>query len=432
MIVGSEEMTLARLPRPEDIAAAGRLVDVLAAAELHGRPLPVTRQDRALSDRIRIVYLVAGVGRDAWEELLLAQATELAALGADVTVLARVRPNRSSEPRSSTELREQRSGPRARLRRVPYGEALTDAVPPCDLIVAGSWELVLPARMLGFAPVVLFEQGELQVLGDVPPHIHEVVAASLRAAMVTFARGEEVRSSLSLDYGVEAREVPDLARELLAQYGDVVRSCALAPPLGDFTVRLGGLRFARPGAAARLRARLGACTTHEVALPISQPVLGQYRAVRWRVVAHRDGGEEGTTRVYLPARSDRPLEDAPQQEGLELLRAGRADEALAGFSASCQQGTRADQAVLGRWVVLAMLGAGRADDACEVAVAFARDFPIQPDYILLAVRCARAARYPVELSGLLRRMRLLGAGARYDEWFEDPYALLKESLGASA
>lgn len=596
-------MTAANLPSAGDIVAAGRLRDVLAAAELYDRKLPPTRRDRGLPDRLRIVYLVARVGLGEGERLLLAQARHLAALGADVTVLTRAHPDDTD-----ADYRERRSSTRARLRPVPYGEAMTEAVPPCDLIVAGCWEFVMPARMLGFAPVVLFEQGELQVLGDVPEHIRAVVASSLRAASVTFALGENVQASLRDEYGVDALAAPgvvdlglfhpgrprrtaseehragvvcsgcealdgdrmadarrvaaglaeshadhgivwvsqlrepamapgragqapaaasNLARalrsaraflsatdraafdvaplqamasgtpvvstahpgvlsyatdglnallvpvgdvdgllaavrrvlddgelaarlatagletaaahgwavvgpQLLGRYAEVVSAAPHAPPLGGFTVHLGGLRFARPGDAARLRARLGACTTREVALPVSQPAFGAYRAVRWRVIARRDEGEEGITRVYLPARSERPLDDAPAQGSLDLLREGRAKEALEGFVERCQRGTREEQAVLGRWVVLCMLAAGRARDAAEVAVAFANDFPVQPDYIVLAVACTAAARRPVDVAGPLERVRLLGVGARYDEWFEDPCSLLTEQLDASA
>ncbi|MCU1492414.1 MAG: glycosyl transferase group 1 [Acidimicrobiaceae bacterium] len=597
-------MTVANLPSVEDITVAGRLADVLAAVELRDRPLPLTRRDRALPARLRIVYLVARVGLSAGERVLLAQARHLAALGADVTVLSRAHPD-DPDP----EHRERRVGTRARLRRVPYGEVITDAVPPCDLIVAGSWEFVLPARMLGFAPVVLFERGELQVLGDVPDHIRSLVAASLRAASVTFALGSVVKDSLATEYGIEARDAPgvvdlgvfrhargrrgpearrggiivtgfdvidadgsdhlaqarhivaslaasdpdlpitlvgalregappfavsveagseeerarllrqarlhlsiagraafDLAPleamaagtpvvstahlgvlsyavhghnaflvpvddvdalvagarrvlsddvlaariadgglttaaanswpvvgpQLLAQYEDVAGTSPLAPLMGGFEVTLGGLRFVRQGDAARLRARLGACTTREVALPVSQPAFGDYRAVRWRVVARRSEGDAGSTRVYLPARSERLLDDAPHQASLDLLRSGRAEEALSGFVAACQQSSRAEQAVLGRWVVLAMIAAGRPVDAAEMAGAFARDFPTQPDYVLLAVRSALASHRPLEIAGPLERIRLLGVGARFDEWFEDPHSLLAEDLAGRA
>ncbi len=590
-------MAAARLASVEVVVAACRLADVLSAVEIHGRPLPLNRRDRALPDRLRIVYLVAGAGVGEGEQLLFTQARQLAALGADVTVLYRAHPD---DPEVPVEAR--RAGTRAAVRRVPYGEPIADAVPHCDLIVAGSWELVLPARMLGFAPVVLFERGALADLGEVPEHIRAVVAASLRAAAVNFALGAEARAALWRGYAVEAREVPgvvDLGRfspsrrpappaerpgglvfvgsrsleadrfgdaervvelvarfrprlrtiwlgprrppaagrfelvespgeedrarhlrsaqvfvstaehasfalgpleamasgtpvvatahlgilpyarhgvnallvpvgdvegiaqavrrvledpalaarlvagglgtarahswsrvgpELLTSYGDVVRTTPVAPPLGGFKVALGGLRFTRPGDAARLRARLGACTTQHLAIPVSQPAYGPYRSVRWRVVATRANGQAGTTRVYLPARTDRPLDDAPSQGCLDLLRAGRAEEALEGFGEACQLGTAAEQAVLGRWVVLAMLACGRAGDAAEVAAAFAHDFPTQPDYFVLAVLAAVAARRPVDVADTLRCVEMLGVGARYEEWFDDPYALLAHAL----
>ncbi|HVC25806.1 MAG TPA: glycosyltransferase family 4 protein [Acidimicrobiales bacterium] len=600
-------MNAARPPSPVEIVAAGRLGDVLEAVDLHGHPLPRIRRDRSLPDRLRIVYLVARVGVGEGERLLLAQARELAALGADVTVLVRAHPDDADEGPG-----ERRIGTRARMRRVPYGEAMAEAVPPCDLIVAGSWEFVVPARLLGLAPVVLFEQGELEGLGDVPDGIHEVVAGALRSASVTFAVGERAPGELRASYGVVARSAPgvvdlgtfrpatgraappaeqrdglvysgsdllawdrvddarkvvaragtshgqralwvdpqagpvgcrrgvepfaeriaapareDLAQllrrarvflstaartgfatapleamaagatvvssahpgvlayaehgrnallapvgdvegladavrrvlddpelasrlaragletarafgwqvvgpRLLEQFRDVVATVAPAPPVSGYAVRLGGLRFVRPGDAARLRARLGACTTRDVALPVSQPAYDGYRVVRWRVVARRDGAGAGTTRVYLPARSERPLADAPHQEGIDLLRAGRAEEALERFVTRCEKGSSAEQVVLGRWIVLAMLGAGRPSAAAELAAAFATDYPTHPDYVVLGVRCALAARRPTDVSGPMARVRLLGVGARHDEWFDEPHRLLAGELGASA
>jgi len=591
--------------------AAGRLADVLAAVELLGRRLPLERRDRALSDRLRIVYLVARTGWSDGERLLLAQATQLAALGAEVTVLTRghlddvdrdLKEHRAKHRTPEHRVAERRAGARARLRRVPYGESITDAVPPCDLVVAGSWEFVLPARMLALAPVVLCERGALHALGDVPEHIRAVVEASLRAAVTVFALGATARAALESSYGVDCCELPatvdlavfhpgprraavgqrsrdvllvgsddgragqieaarhvvaglrtlrpgltttwvgpqpstseapwevvpapsesaraDLYRsgrvfvstsahelaavtplemmasgtpvvawshpgatgylsdgknallvpdgdvdglvaaalavldddvlaarlvaagrrtaalrssgafapQLLESYARVVRGARIAPPLGDFAVTLGGLRFARPSHAAQLRARLGSCTTRSVALPVSQPGIGSWRVVRWRVVARRDEGEVGVTRVYLPARSEHPLDDAPAQDCLDLLRAGEPERALDGLIERCEHATRDEQAVLGRWLVLAMLAALRPDDAFDLARAFAKDFPTHPDYLVLAVVAARAAKRPVELAGPLEAVALLGAGARHDEWFEDPAGLLAAAL----
>ncbi|MDA8291759.1 MAG: glycosyltransferase family 4 protein [Actinomycetota bacterium] len=600
-------MSAARPPSPAEIVAAGRLGDVLEAVDLHGSALPRIRRDRSLPARLRIVYLVARVGVGEGERVLVAQARELAALGAEVTVLVRAHPDDAQDT-----VGERRIGPRARLRRVPYGEAMAEAVPPCDLIVAGSWEFVLPARLLGLAPVVLFEQGELEVLGEVPREIHEVVAGAMRSASVTFAVGERALGELRSSYGVVARSLPgvvdlatfrpaparsgssggprsalvycgsaslcwdrvedaravvslvrarggprtvwvdphgdpairvrdsrpfddvvaaparaelaellrgagvflstadrtgfatgaleamatgvpvvssahpgvlayarhgenallapvgdvealascvravtddpalasrlaragvDTARafgwrvvgpRLLEEFREVVSRVAPAPPVAGYAVRLGGLRFERSGDAARLRARLGACTTREVALPVSQPAYGEYRAVRWRVVARRPGARAGTTRVYLPARSERPLDDAPYQAGIELLRGSRPEEALGTFVRDFERGGESERAVLGRWLVLAMLESGRAADAAELAAALASDYPTHPDYVVLGVRCSLAARRPVEVGGPTARVRLIGVGARHDEWFDDPNRLLADELGASA
>lgn len=415
-------MRAAHLPSLEAIAAAGRLADVLAAAELHERALPPARRDLVLPERLRIVYLVTLLGASAFA-LLVGQAEQLAALGADVTVLSRGEPaDPGLDPPAC------HPGRGTRWQRVPYGVAMTESVPPCDLIVAGSWELVLPARMLGVAPVVLVELGGLHLLGDVPAHVRAVVASSLRAAAVTFAVGDE-RLFREADVPVATDLAAFGPREVLHRYQEVVASAPVESPYRGFDVTIGGLRFARSGDTARLRERLGACTTRQAALPVSQPAFGPYRAVRWRVVARRASGEEGTTRMYLPARSERPLHDAPAQAALDLLVEHKTEQALARFAEGYASGSPAEQAVLGRWVVLAMIGAGRPDDAFEAAAALAREFPVHPDFVLLAGVAAREARRPVDLGAALERVQLAGVGARYDEWFENPYGFLAAHLG---
>ena len=191
------------------------------------------------------------------------------------------------------------------------------------------------------------------------------------------------------------------------------------------------MTFERPEDRAAFDARLASCPTKELAIPVSQPVVSGHRIFRWRVVARRADGAEGTTRAYLPARSCQQVVDSAYQVGLELLRRRHPQEALELFVAECHQAGRSEQAVLGRWIVLSLLAAGRAADAADVAVAFARDFPSHPDYLYLGVVACLAARRPVEVAGPLEGIRLLGHGARHEEWFDDPAALLSAHLAAA-
>ncbi len=579
------------LPNPADVTAAARIEDLLAAAHFAEGSLPPVRRSGPRDDAaLHIVYLLPRTSPGEGARVLLEHANHLAALGAEITVVSHF-PHPDWYPL------------RPRFVRVPFGEPVEDAVPPCDVIVAGYWEFVLPARNLAIAPVVHFEQGDFHLYDDVPAHVLSVVEASVRAAHATMAVGDAAIAALAERYGVDAVAVPhgvdaeafrppadcvrppgqsvlfvgwdghgfkgmdearrlarllarlrpelrivwatpsppvgepfgelvvapsqaELARRyqeagvyvccsryesfalspleamaagtpvvstanpgvlayardgenaLLAEIGDVeglaeaverllddaslaaalarrgletaeacswprvatglydfyrdtVRRYERAEPLGPFTVDLDGVTFERPEDRAAFDARLASCPTKELAIPVSQPVVSGHRIFRWRVVARRADGAEGTTRAYLPARSCQQVVDSAYQVGLELLRRRHPQEALELFVAECHQAGRSEQAVLGRWIVLSLLAAGRAADAADVAVAFARDFPSHPDYLYLGVVACLAARRPVEVAGPLEGIRLLGHGARHEEWFDDPAALLSAHLAAA-
>jgi len=579
------------LPNPADVTAAARIEDLLAAARLaEGSLPPVRRSDERDDASLHIVYLLPRTSPGEGARVLLEHANHLAALGAKITVVSHF-PHPSWFPLRPT------------FERVPFGEPVEEAIPPCDVIVAGYWEFVLPARNLAIAPVIHFEQGDFHLYDDVPAHVLSVIEASLRAAHATIAVGDAAISALAVRYGVDAvavphgvdvatfRRPPDLARPpsptvlfvgwdghaykgfeearrlarllgrlrpgvrivwatpsppvgepfgelvvaaaqaelarcyqqadvfvccsrfesfalspleamaagtpvvstanpgvlayardtenvLLAEIGDIeglaesverilddpalaaglarrgletaeacswprvasgllgfyretLRDHDRAAPLGPFSVNLEGVSFERLEDRLAFDVRLASCATRELAIPVSQPAVSGHRVFRWRVVARRADGAEGTTRAYLPARSSQPVEDSNYQVGLELLRRRRPEEALELFVAECQHAARNEQAVLGRWIVLSLLAASRADDAADVAVAFARDFPSHPDYLYLGVVACLAARRPVEVAGPLEAIRLLGHGARHEEWFDDPAGLLSAHLAAA-
>lgn len=581
------------LPAPEDVAAAARLADLLAAASLVDRALPQPLQTGNIGRQLRIVFLLSRAEAGGGAGVLLEQADQLAREGATVSVVSRF-PAPSWFPA------------RASYVQVPFGEPIEDAVPPCDLIVAGHWEFVLPARRLGLAPVVHLEQGDFHLYESVPEQVGNVISASVRAAHATFALGSQAVRALGERFGVEAVEVgaavdnelyrptdaasdrrrsvvligwdgprtwaledaraivnglaeshpdvravlitsappiievpgevviaptreelveiyqaadvcvscsrdgasalvplkamaagvpvvatatagvtdycsdgknalivpigevvgltdrvrhvlddPELAQrlskgglklasrhswtrkaaELLSRYGDVVTEVRGIEPnqpvLGSFALSLEGVRFDRPEHEALLGVRLRTCTTRELAIPVAQPAVAGHHLFRWKTVAWRDDGEPGVTRAYLPARSEALVTDSPYQAGIEMLRRRRGNDALDYFVARCEAGSRPEQAVLGRWIVLALLAAKRPADAADVAVAFARDFPSHPDYLYLGVVAALAAHRPIEIAGPLEGIRLLGQGGRHEEWFDDPAALLSAHLAAA-
>lgn len=179
---------------------------------------------------------------------------------------------------------------------------------------------------------------------------------------------------------------------------------------------------------ARLRARIRSCPTSELAIPVSRPVRGAFRRVTWEVVATLPGERPGVTRVYLPGRSDERGELPESLAGLSALGAGAHQEALACLLPRLQQAERGAQPPLLRWVVVALLGLGRYQDALELAVAGARAYPCQPDFLALSFIAASSAQFPVEHESTLRSVALLGNGSRFEEWLDSPLELMRTHL----
>jgi hypothetical protein len=402
------------LPRPAEVAAAGRLGDVLRAAEVGEADLPPLYRWQSFG-RLRVVFLSAPVGLPGDDRVLLEQAGRLSLEGAEVTVLRRGRAPARPMP------------PGLRIVEVPFGGAFCDVLGPCDLVVAGCWDLVLPARRLGIAPVALLEQGDLGALGEVPEGLASLVARALRAAAAIWCIEPQASLEISSRYGVSAQGLPPSAlREACEALVDLV---PLAPSSDEGILAIDEVADAGHD-LTHLKARLAICPTQELAVPVVQPAFGPYRIARWRVVGWRDGAPAGVTRLWAPLRSSELVQDAWHQGALELLRAHKPARAFRRYAAACEAGSAAKQAVAGRWAVVSLLEAGRTNAAMELAGAFARDFPTHPDYLALALGAARAAGRPIEVSSPLEAIRLLGEGSQHDEWFEDPYELAISMLRA--
>ena len=166
-------------------------------------------------------------------------------------------------------------------------------------------------------------------------------------------------------------------------------------------------------------------------VPVSQPSHGEYRLVRWRAVAHKQGGCRGVGRAYLPARCELPVEDALYQFGIDLLREGLGDPAFSWFVGQCQQSPEAAQAVLGRWILISLIEAGRASEALDLALTFAPANAAHPDYYFLALLAALDARRPIDVAGALQAVHVLESGAHFDEWLDQPGELLMHLLAAA-
>ena len=90
---------------------------------------------------------------------------------------------------------------------VPFGRPLAASIPPCDVIVAGYWDEILPARRLGIAPVVHFEQGDFHLYDDVPDDLRPLITASIQSADWTITVGQAAEAALLERYGVIAHRI---------------------------------------------------------------------------------------------------------------------------------------------------------------------------------------------------------------------------------
>ncbi len=583
-----------KLPPSHEVVAAAAQAELLSVNALVGMPLPPLRRPPlrrppfdgttpGTDRRMHVVYLMPRTGVGGGARVLLEHANHLTALGVAVTVM-------SHHPRPSW------FPLRAEFLEVPFGQRLDRSIPACDLIVAGYWTQVLPARHLGIAPVVHFEQGDFHLYDEVGAGMRALIQASLQAADWTITVGEAARQALLDRYGVVAERIPnavdpelfhpqipaqdrrqvifvgwdgtpfkgiDVARAVAAglrashpdvalvwvtpappvgdAFADVVVSptqvdlaqryressvyigtsryesfplppleamasgvavvstandgvctyardgdnCLLAPvddvdgllaaarrtlddkelaaslrrrglataqayswpqiitdllaryrqviadaTAGDgdgepgevsadpYSVELDGLEFRDQADRRQLGELLDRCPYREVAIPVSRPAVLGYRLVRWEVVARRIGGVPGQARLHRLACSDVAVEDATYQFGVDLLRENLADEAFSWFSDQARQSAGAEQAVLGRWILVSLIAAGRFGDAAALAEKFAAEYPANADLSLLGWGAAQAASDPVDARSAAESRRLLGSAALFSEWFD--------------
>ena len=218
-----------------------------------------------------------------------------------------------------------------------------------------------------------------------------------------------------------------ITAELLDRYRALVDSLPPAPP-AVVEIADDDLEFDDEEDRSRLLELVEACPYENFAIPVSQPSYGEYRLVRWKVVAHKKDGFEGIGRAHLPARSEVPIEDARYQFGIDLMREGLFDAAFSWFAGQCQQSPESAQAILGRWVLLSLIESGRASEALSLATTLAPLNASYPDYYYLTLLAALEARRPVDVTAALDAVRLLGCGSRFEEWLDRPGELLTRLL----
>jgi glycosyltransferase involved in cell wall biosynthesis len=182
--------------RPDAEAA----ISAARAAEYWARQalIPAQRSSRSgvrtAPSRLRICYLMPRTGVGGGARILVEHANRLTDRGHEVVLLSHyARPDWIDL--------------RADFRQVPFGLELVEAVPACDLIVAGYWEQVRAARALAIAPVVHFEQGDFHLFQDLTDENLATVATHLDAADATMTVSSTVAEVLASRYAVRAQVV---------------------------------------------------------------------------------------------------------------------------------------------------------------------------------------------------------------------------------
>jgi glycosyltransferase involved in cell wall biosynthesis len=190
---------------------------------------------------------------------------------------------------------------------------------------------------------------------------------------------------------------------------------------------------ADPEARHRLAVAKETTDAREILVPVSRPTGGGLRVASWEVVTRRADGA-GSLRVLAPHRLDEPVCTVSYWPAIRALAAGRAAAAFDALRSAFETArTPAEQGALGKWLALALLALGHADEAQAVIVAGLADFPDNPDYLCLAARAATIHGWQVDHQAVLAAVRLIGPGTRYTDWFDDPVAMLASDrlLGAT-
>jgi glycosyltransferase involved in cell wall biosynthesis len=242
------------------------------------------------------------------------------------------------------------------------------------------------------------------------------LAAALRAG------GASTTASFSWDRIIDDLEV---------RYRDIAGSELAGPAADTWDLLLPGAFEATAGASTRLELALRTSTATEILVPVARPAIEGHDVFSWEVAARRTGGS-GTARVHVPHRVEERGR-LPYQAGIDALDAGRPQTALDIFMAAFRAATsKARRGALAKWVALSLLELDQADAAFEMLEASIRAFPDNPDHTYLAAVVAPMAGRRVDVAHARANVRLIGEGARYEDWFVAPTAHLDERLPASS
>lgn len=186
------------LPTVEEAITAARSAEFEERTAL-ARVLPapgslVPREESSADDAFHVCYLMPRTDVGGGARVIIEHANQLTLAGARVTVLSHF-PEPTWSPLSATFV------------QVPFGYELCDAIPPCDVVVAGYWEQVVAARNVGVAPVIHFEQGDSHLFEPQSDEREQLVATNLQYADATITLSAANADILSSRYGTTATVV---------------------------------------------------------------------------------------------------------------------------------------------------------------------------------------------------------------------------------
>ncbi len=186
------------LPSADDAVAAARGDEHAERAALalgaHALPALTVREDPPT--QLHVCYLMPRTDVGGGARIILEHATRLTVAGCRVTVLSHF--PRPTWHRFSADFVQ-----------VPFGLELAEALPECDLVVAGYWDQVVAARSTGLAPVVHLEQGDAHLFEALGTEAEEFVRASMSAADHTITLSSANAAILAERYATPADVVPN-------------------------------------------------------------------------------------------------------------------------------------------------------------------------------------------------------------------------------
>jgi glycosyltransferase involved in cell wall biosynthesis len=163
-------------------------------------------------------------------------------------------------------------------------------------------------------------------------------------------------------------------------------------------------------------------------IPVAKKVVGKIENVSWELAALNEQAEEKyrgeASKVYLDHYAVSPFSPRHVHPGVAALAEGDYRRAIVAFES--QKDRPRHNAVTLRWVIVALMGLERFEDAAEMAVAGCASYMFNPDFYLLAHHSAKRTGQNLNREEVKKVLEMMGSGMKFPEWFADPLSLLDE------